>query len=128
VILEAFPHKTGPNRPWDDLHHISYFLPKLRRMEAREFISTVNGDKSCPINPLAVHGVYAEGNMSSIATIIRIDISRTPGIVENVFLEQTSPPKRFKFTLSYSKNFAMSFTGIMRKFQELTHELLSMTL
>jgi hypothetical protein len=24
AILEAL---TGPDRPWDDLHHISYFLP-----------------------------------------------------------------------------------------------------
>jgi hypothetical protein len=31
VILEAM---TGPDRPWDDLHHIYYFLPELRRVEA----------------------------------------------------------------------------------------------
>jgi hypothetical protein len=33
AILEAM---TGPDRPWDDLHHRSYFLPELRRIEARE--------------------------------------------------------------------------------------------
>jgi hypothetical protein len=31
AILEAM---TGPDRPWDDLHHRSYFLPELRRVEA----------------------------------------------------------------------------------------------
>jgi len=31
MILKAM---TGPNRPWDDLHHIPYFLPELRRIEA----------------------------------------------------------------------------------------------
>jgi len=29
VILEAM---TGPEKPWDDLHHISYFLPELKRI------------------------------------------------------------------------------------------------
>jgi hypothetical protein len=31
VILEAL---TGLDRPWDDLHHRSYFLLELRRIEA----------------------------------------------------------------------------------------------
>jgi hypothetical protein len=53
VILEAM---TGPDRPWDDLHHRSYFLPELRRIEAGEFVMTMNGDIPCPINPLAMHG------------------------------------------------------------------------
>jgi hypothetical protein len=56
VILEAM---TGPGRPWDDLHHRSYFLPELRRIEVREFFFTMNGDIPCPINPLATHRVYA---------------------------------------------------------------------
>jgi len=72
VILEAL---TGPYRPWDDLHHRSYFLPKLRRIEVGKFVLTVNGDRSCPINPLAMHVVYAEGNMASITETIPIDIS-----------------------------------------------------
>jgi hypothetical protein len=52
VILEAM---TGPDRPWDDLHHRSYFLPELKRIEAGEFITTMNGDAPCPVNPLAMH-------------------------------------------------------------------------
>jgi hypothetical protein len=75
VILEAL---TGPDRPWDDLHHRSYFLPELRRIEVGEFVLTVNGDNSCPINPLATHKVYVKGNMERIATMIPIDISKTP--------------------------------------------------
>jgi hypothetical protein len=49
AILEEM---NGPDKPWDDLHHISYFLLELRRIEVGEFVLTVNGDKSCPINPL----------------------------------------------------------------------------
>ena len=75
VILEAM---TGPDRPWDDLHHRSYFLPELRRIEAGEFVLTVNGDNPCPINPLAKNEVYVEGNMAIISTTIPIDISKTP--------------------------------------------------
>jgi hypothetical protein len=58
VILEAM---TGPDRPWDDLHHRSYFLPELRRVEAGEFTTTMNGDATCPVNPLAMHKIYVEG-------------------------------------------------------------------
>jgi hypothetical protein len=83
VILEAF---TGPNRPWDDLHHRSYFLPQLGRIEAGEFVLTMTRDRSCPINPMATHEIYAKVNMETIAKMIPIDISRTPGIMENVLI------------------------------------------
>jgi hypothetical protein len=42
--------------------------------------------KACPINPLAMHVVYDEGNMETIAEMIPIDISRTPGVMENIFV------------------------------------------
>jgi hypothetical protein len=90
AIIEAM---TSLDKPWDDLHHRSYFLPELRRIEAGEFTLTMTGDRSCPINPLATHVVYAEGNMETIAEMIPIDISRTPGIMENVLSEQTAPPR-----------------------------------
>jgi hypothetical protein len=90
VIIEAM---TSPDRPWDDLHHRSYFLPELRRIEAGEFTLTMTGDKACPINPLAMHIVYAEGNMETIAKMIPIDISRTPGIMENVFVRADCSPE-----------------------------------
>jgi hypothetical protein len=48
---------TDPNGPWDDLHHKSYFLLELRRIEAGKFVLTMTGDRSFPINPLAMHAV-----------------------------------------------------------------------
>jgi hypothetical protein len=41
-IIEAM---TSPDKPWDDLHHRSYFLPELRRIEAvtREKLSMAKG-------------------------------------------------------------------------------------
>jgi hypothetical protein len=93
AIIEAM---TSPDRPWDDLHHRSYFLPELRRIEAGEFTLTMTGDRSCPINPLATHIVYAEGNMETITETIPIDISRTPGIMENILVGADCSPEEIR--------------------------------
>jgi hypothetical protein len=63
AILEAL---NGIDRPCDDLHHRSYFLLQLRRIEAGEFVLTMTGDRSCIVNPLAMHAVYVEGNMETL--------------------------------------------------------------
>ena len=52
----------------------------------------MNGDKDCPINPLAMHIVYTKGNMATIAEMIPIDISRTPGIMDNIFVGADCSP------------------------------------
>jgi hypothetical protein len=83
---------TSPNKPWDDLHHRSYFLPDLSRIEAGDFTLTMTGDRSCPINSLATHKVYVEGNMETIVETILINISRTHGIVENFFVGADCSP------------------------------------
>jgi hypothetical protein len=41
AVIEAM---TSPDKPWEDLHHRSYFLPKLGQIEAREFTITMTGD------------------------------------------------------------------------------------
>jgi len=87
---------TGPEIPWDNMHHIYYFIPELWRIEAGDFSLTVNGDIPCPINPLDMHGFYAEGNMEIIATKIPIDISRNPDVVENVSSGADFSPKEIQ--------------------------------
>jgi hypothetical protein len=84
---------TSPDKPLDDIHHKSYFLPELRRIEGGEFTLTMAGDQSCLINPLATHVVYAKGNMETIAETISINISRTPSIMENVFIGVDCSPE-----------------------------------
>jgi hypothetical protein len=106
VIIEAM---TSLDRPWDDLHHRSYFLPELRRIEAGEFTLTMTGDRSCPINPLATHVVYAEGNMETIAEMIPIDISRTPGIVENILVGADCSPEEIRIYMDLFKEFCDVF-------------------
>jgi hypothetical protein len=77
---------TGPERPWENIHHTSYFLPELKRKEIGEFVTTMNGDTPCPVNPLDMHIIYEEGNMEIIAETIPIDIYRTHGVMENTFI------------------------------------------
>jgi hypothetical protein len=47
---------------------------------------TMTRDRSCPINLLATHEVYVEGNMATIVETIPINISRNLGVVENDFV------------------------------------------
>ena len=50
AILEAM---TGIDRPWDDLHHRSYFLPDLSEVES-SFLSPLSPGPVHPVlNPLA---------------------------------------------------------------------------
>jgi hypothetical protein len=84
---------TSLDKPWDDLHHRSYFLPELSTIEAGEFTLTMTRDSSCPINPLATHVVYVEVNMASIVEMVPINLSRTPGVVDNVFVGAYGSPE-----------------------------------
>jgi hypothetical protein len=90
VVIEEM---NSPDKPWEDLHHRSYFLLELSRIEAGEFIVTMTGYRSCHNNPLATHKIYVEGNMATIAETTPINISRTPGIIDNVFIRAYSSPE-----------------------------------
>jgi hypothetical protein len=96
---------TSPDKPWDDLHHRSYFLPELSRIKVREFTLTMTGDRSCHINPLATHQVYAKGNMETIVETIPINISRTPGVVDNVFIGADCSPREIQIYTDLFKEF-----------------------
>jgi hypothetical protein len=102
AVIEAM---TSPDKPWEDLHHRSFFLPELHRIEAGEFTITMTGDQPCPINLLATQGIYAEGNMATIAETIPINISRTPGVVENVFVGTDCSPEDIQIYTDLFKEF-----------------------
>jgi hypothetical protein len=53
----------------------------------------MTGDRSCHTNTLATHKIYAEVNMATIAEMIPINISRTPGVIHNVFFRAYSSPE-----------------------------------
>jgi hypothetical protein len=106
VILEKI---IGSNRHWGDLHHRSYFLPNLRKVEVGEFTTTMNGDSTCPVNPMAMHRVYVEGNMASRAETIPIEISKTPGIIENVLIKADCSPEEIQVYTELFKEFCNVF-------------------
>ena len=62
AILEAM---MGIDRPWEDLHHRSYFLPPLQEVESR-FSELFTSDVCTVSNPLAPAHIRAKGNMSVI--------------------------------------------------------------
>jgi hypothetical protein len=68
----------------------------------------MTGDRSCHTNPLATHKIYAEGNMKTIAKTIPINISRTPGVINNVFVG------------AYSSREEMPGIDLQRVYHELT--------
>ena len=72
AIIEAM---TSLDKPWEDLYHISYFLPELHQIEVGEYTITMTRDQPHPINLLATQEIYAEGNMATIAATIPISIS-----------------------------------------------------
>jgi hypothetical protein len=106
-VIEA---RTSLDKPWDDIHHKSYFLPELIIIEAEEFTLTMTGDRSCPINPLATHEVYAEGNMETIIETIPINISRTPSVMENVFIRAYCSPGEIQIYTDLFKEFCDVFS------------------
>ena len=62
AILEVM---CGCDKICKDLHHRSYFLPKLSRIENQEFHMRLADDVDAPINPLPREGMFAKGNVTS---------------------------------------------------------------
>ena len=55
-ILEAM---SGRDKICEDLHHRSYFLPELSKIENQEFKVRLSKDIEVPINPFPREGVFA---------------------------------------------------------------------
>jgi hypothetical protein len=77
---------NGFVRLWDDMHHRSYFLLDIARIEQDDFISTLSEIVLHTVVPLDTNKIYVEGNMVSISPTFMIDISFIPDKVENVYI------------------------------------------
>ena len=109
AILEAM---SRVEKPWEELHHRSYFLPKLDRMECDDFRDIVSENIGIPMVPLSSFGQMADGNMVNLSLTIPINISCDPGKIENVYIgagcsldeikEYTELFKEFRDILSWS--------------------------
>ena len=70
----------------EDLHHKSFFLLELSRIENQEFHVRLVDNVDLSINPLPNEGVFVEGNMENISTTFPINISVNPNVIENVHI------------------------------------------
>jgi hypothetical protein len=107
AILEAM---NVSERPWDDMHHRYYVFPSLERIEQDEFRSTLSEIVGHAIVPLDTHGIYVEGNMESISPTIQINISHTPGKIENVNIGADCFPEEISIHTNLFKEFQDIFT------------------
>jgi hypothetical protein len=73
-------------------------------------VLTMIGDRSCPINPLTMHAVYAEGNMETITETIPIDISRTTCVMDNFFFGVDCSPEEIQIYTYLFKEFRDVFS------------------
>jgi hypothetical protein len=101
---------NGSDRPWDDMHHHSYFLPELVRIEQDDFRSTLSEIIGHVIVPLDTHEIYAKGNMESISPTIMIDISHILGKVENVYIDADCSLEEIQIYTELFKEFCDVFT------------------
>jgi hypothetical protein len=102
AIIEAM---NGSDKPWDDMHHRSYFLPEIERIKQDDFRSTVSEIVNNVIVLLDTHDIYVEGNMVNIYPTVTIDISRTPGKVENVNIGANCSPEEILIYIDLLKEF-----------------------
>jgi hypothetical protein len=102
AIIEAM---NGSDKPWDDMHHCSYFFPELERIKQDDFRSTLSEIVGHVVVPLDTHDIYVEGNMVSISPTATIDISRTPENIENVHISADCSPEEILIYTELFKEF-----------------------
>ena len=86
----------GPEQPLEEIHNRSYFLLKLEWIECDDFSMNLRDNVGHPRIPLGTHGIYVEGNMVNISTIILINISNIHSIFENVYIGANYLPSEAK--------------------------------
>ena len=87
---------SGVEPPWEELHHRSYFLPEIGRMECEDFREILSKNIGSLMVPLSSPGQMANGNMANLSPTIPINISRNPGKVENVYIGADCSPNEIK--------------------------------
>ena len=104
AILDAM---SGLEQPWGELHHRSYFLPKLDRVECDYYRVILSEKVGRNVVPLSTSIKYAEGNMPNLSPTIPINISCIPGKVENMYIGVDCSPNEIR-----------EYTNIFKEFQD----------
>ena len=102
AIIEAM---SGVEPPWEELHHRSYFLPKLDHLEHEDFRDILSENIGSPVVPLSSPGQMDDGNMANLSLTIPINISRNPGKIENVYIGVDCSPDEIKEYTTLFKEF-----------------------
>ena len=106
AILEAM---SGCGKICEDIHHRSYFLPELSKIENQEFHMRLSEYVDTPINPLPREGMFAEGNMENISATIPINISVNPDVMENIYIGANYSPEEIAIYTALFKEFRNVF-------------------
>ena len=98
---------TSPDYPWHDLHHKSYYLPPVTTtiqsssqyiIEAIDFIPL--GHIYWFWHPIPTLDAFEEGNIANISPTLKIGISYTLEVMENINMGAScSPSKVVELTL-----------------------------
>ena len=99
AILEAM---SRIEQPWEELHHRSYFIHNLDRLEHDDFREIISEKIGSHVVPLSSPGQMAKGNMANLSPMIPINISRDLGKIENVYIGAGCSPDEIK---EYTKLF-----------------------
>ena len=87
---------SGIEQPWEELHHRSYILPKLNRLECDDFRAVLSEKFGRPMVPLICSSHIFEGNMANLSPMIHINISHVPGKSDNVYIWANCSPDDIK--------------------------------
>jgi len=96
---------NSSDKPWDDMHHRSYFLPYLARIEQDDFRSTLSKIVGHAVVPIDTHIIYSKGNMEIISSTIMIDIYRILDNIENVYIGVDCSPEEILIYIELFKEF-----------------------
>ena len=105
MVLPSDEAMCGRDKICEDLHHRSYFLPELSRIENQEFHMRLSDDVDTPINPLPKEGMFVEGNMENMSATIPINISMNPDVMENIYIGANCSPEEIAIYTALFKEF-----------------------
>ena len=99
AILEAM---SRLKQPWGELHHRSYFIPKLDCVECDDYRAIFSEKFDRPVVPSDSPSKYTKGNLDNLSPTIPINISRVPGKIQNVYIGAYLSPNEVR---EYTKIF-----------------------
>ena len=125
AIIEAI---SGVEPPWEELHHRSYFLSDLDRMEHEEFREIISKNIHSPMVPLRSLGYMDDGNMENYHLLFLSIFLAILGNLRMSTLGRIVPLMRSRSIPSFLNIFVTYLLGHMKKFQVLTLVLSNMRL